>query len=86
MLLWESRALSHATAAFLVTRARARSWEVSLISGHSRGLTCSQVVDNKFIHKESCYIICFIHLCFRIKAVFHVGHLMYDIYIRSLIL
>ena len=68
--------LSRTTATFLVMHARARNWEVSFSSGHARGLTCSQVVENKSILKESS-IVSIIRLYFRWKAVFHVCHLNY---------
>ena len=41
----------------------------SFSSGNARGLTCSQVVEKRILHKVFCHIIRCIRLCFHRKAV-----------------
>ena len=54
-------------------------------SGHARGLTCSQVVENTSFHKEFCCIISLIRLCFRRKAILCICHLNYDVSVYALV-
>ena len=54
-------------------------------SGHAGGLTCSQVVEYKSFHKELCYIICRIRLCFRRKAILYICHVNYDVSVYAFV-
>ena len=84
-MLKGSRALSRMTAAFLVTSARARGWDSQLSSGHAVGFMCSQVVEHKSFHKEFCYIILLICLCFRRKAILCICHLNYNVSVYAFV-
>ena len=80
-----SRALSRTTAAFLVTRARARGWDSQFSSGHAGGLTCSQIVEHESFHREFCYIICLIYLCFCRKEILCICHVNYDVFVYAFV-